>query len=155
MTKKKTTLKKSVTPKVQKTEQVEVVAEEGKTEGLVEGGQQSGGGHDVWKKTSLTDLEKFWVEQNCKNGKSLDEVKAAGIEPIALVEACYTATDSAIKEAANNIQTSKLFGRNEKYGSVVMTQTASELGDTKKQSMEKARRAGEHKQTHIHKFRDR
>lgn len=137
-TQKSNAVKKSVTPKVE----VEVEMES----------QQDATPEE---KSSLTDLEKFWVEQNCKNGKSLDEVMSANIQPISLVEAHYKQIDAEMKEEATTIKASKLFGRNEKYGAVVMTQTASELGDTKKQSQEKARRASEAKQNHIHKFRNR
>ena len=137
-TQKSNAVKKSVTPKVE----VEVEMES----------QQDATPEE---KSSLTDLEKFWVEQNCKNGKSLDEVMSANIQPISLVEAHYKQTDAEMKEEATTIKASKLFGRNEKYGAVVMTQTASELGDTKKPSQEKARRASEAKQNHIHKFRNR
>ncbi len=135
-TQKSNAVKKSVTPKVE----VEVESQQDAT---------------PEEKSSLTDLEKFWVEQNCKNGKSLDEVMSANIQPISLVEAHYKQIDAEMKEEATTIKASKLFGRNEKYGAVVMTQTASELGDTKKQSQEKARRASEAKQNHIHKFRNR
>ena len=135
-TQKSNAVKKSVTPKVE----VEMESQQDAT---------------PEEKSSLTDLEKFWVEQNCKNGKSLDEVMSANIQPISLVEAHYKQIDAEMKEEANTIKASKLFGRNEKYGAVVMTQTASELGDTKKQSQEKARRASEAKQNHIHKFRNR
>jgi len=135
-TQKSNAVKKSVTPKVE----VEMESQQDAT---------------PEEKSSLTDLEKFWVEQNCKNGKSLDEVMSANIQPISLVEAHYKQIDAEMKEEATTIKASKLFGRNEKYGAVVMTQTASELGDTKKQSQEKARRASEAKQNHIHKFRNR
>lgn len=106
------------------------------------------------EKLTLTDLEEFWVEQNCKNGKSLEDVKTANIKPVALVEAHYKKIRSEIQEKANDVKTSSLFGRNEKYGAVVMTQNASEVGDSKKQSNNKARKVSEAKQNHIHKFRN-
>jgi hypothetical protein len=106
-------------------------------------------------KTELTSVEEFWVEQNCKNGVSLEEVQAAGIEPLSLVESHYKKIQAEIQEEASTIKASSLFGRNEKYGAVVMTQNASEVGDGKKKQNNQEARSGSSKQTHIHKFRNR
>ena len=40
-------------------------------------------------KTELTEIEQFWVEQKCRDGASLDEVKSQNIQPVALVEQVY------------------------------------------------------------------
>lgn len=101
-------------------------------------------------KTELTEVEKFWVEQKCRDGASLDEVKSQNIKPVALVEQVYNKTKAEIT-SQQQPKASKFFGRNEKYGSVVMTQNASELSD----DLDGSRKAQKSKKapTHIHKFR--
>ena len=109
----------------------------------------------VEPKTELTELEKFWVEQKCKDGVSLEEVKSADIQPVSLVESYYNQVSKEFNSVSSDIKASNLFGRNEKYGAVVMTQTASELGDAKKKIAAQSGSQSGKKQNHIHKFRNR
>ena len=97
-------------------------------------------------KTSLTDLEKFYIESKCREGV---EIKTQNITPIALVEQLYNTTLAEVQED-NKMKAGKMFSRNENYGAVAMTQTASEIGDsTKTVNSEKK----SEKKSHIHKFR--
>jgi hypothetical protein len=101
-------------------------------------------------KTELTEVEQFWVEQKCRDGASLDEVKSQNIQPVALVEQVYKKIKAEITEPERP-KASNFFGRNEKYGAVVMTQNASEFGD----DIDGSKKASKSKKaaTHIHKFR--
>jgi len=102
------------------------------------------------KKTELTELEKFYVEQKCREGVELDEIKKQDISPVALVEQLYNKTFSSIQEQ-NRPTAGKLMSKNEKYGSVVMTPASSEFGDNNRKPNVSAN--SEAKEDHIHKFR--
>jgi len=100
-------------------------------------------------KSELTEVEKFYVEQKCRDGVSLEEIQSV-IKPVALVEQVYNQTTAKMQEASQP-KASDMFGRNERYGAVVMTQNASEFGDNNKRPV--ASNNSETKAPHIHKFR--
>ena len=101
-------------------------------------------------KTELTELEKFYVEQKCREGVSLADIKKQNISPLALVEQLYKET-SASMHSENKPTAGKLMSRNEKYGTVVMTPASSEFADSKRPTSKSSK--VEKKETHIHKFR--
>ena len=101
-------------------------------------------------KHELTELEKFYIEQKCRDGVSLDEIKQQKISPISLVEQLYNQTVTEIQEE-NKVTAGKLFSRNENYGAVVMTPQSSEFADSKRPTSESQKI--EKKESHIHKFR--
>lgn len=100
-------------------------------------------------KTSLTDLEKFYIESKCREGVDLNEIKTQNITPIALVEQLYNTTLAEVQEDSK-MKAGKMFSRNENYGAVAMTQTASEIGDSAKAVNSEKK---SEKKSHIHKFR--
>ncbi|MAR66613.1 MAG: hypothetical protein CL833_05105 [Crocinitomicaceae bacterium] len=100
-------------------------------------------------KSELTEVEKFYVEQKCRDGVSLEEIQSV-IKPVALVEQVYKQTAAEMQETSKP-KASDMFGRNERYGAVVMTQNASEFGDNNKKPV--ASNNSETKAPHIHKFR--
>ena len=104
----------------------------------------------VKPKTELTELEKFYVEQKCREGVSLAEIKKQNISPVSLVDQLYKQTKSDIYDE-NQPSAGKLMSRNEKYGSVVMTPASSEFADSKRSTSKSAKI--EKKESHIHKFR--
>jgi hypothetical protein len=100
-------------------------------------------------KTELTEIEKFYVEQKCKEGVPLEEISDK-IKPVALVEQVYKQVAVDLEEK-NKKKAKDMFGRNERYGAVVMTQNASEIGgDNKKNTVSQN---SETRPSHIHKFR--
>jgi hypothetical protein len=103
-------------------------------------------------KTELTELEKFYVIQKCREGVELKEVKKQKISPAALVEQLYNETVAQIAEE-NRPTAGKLFSRKEDYGAVVMTPASSEFGDESKRNQSKEVSVSEKKEKHIHKFR--
>ena len=104
----------------------------------------------VRAKTELTELEKFYIEQKCRDGVSLGEIKKQNISPASLVEQLYKETSAAITEE-NKSTAGKLMSKNEKYGAVVMTPASSEFADSKRPTSKSPKI--EKKETHIHKFR--
>jgi len=101
-------------------------------------------------KSELTELEKFYIEQKCRDGVSLDEIKKQKISPASLVEQLYNQTVAEVQDE-NKITAGKLFSRKEDYGAVVMTPQSSEFADTKRETSKSPKI--EQKETHIHKFR--
>ena len=105
-------------------------------------------------KAELTELEKFYVEQKCREGVDLREIKKQNISPVSLVEQLYHET-AAKQQDENKITAGKLFSRKEDYGAVVMTPASSEFADENKQkkksnvSVKSAARP-----EHIHKFHE-
>ena len=104
----------------------------------------------VKPKTTLTELEQFYVQQKCRDGVTLSEIKKQNISPVALVEQLYNQTASEVRNE-NQPTAGKLMSKNEKYGSVVMTPASSEFADGKRTNSKSAK--FEKKQPHIHKFR--
>jgi len=104
----------------------------------------------ITPKAELTELEKFYVEQKCREGVSLAEIKKQNISPMALVEQLYKETNNAMNNE-NKPTAGKLMSRNEKYGTVVMTPASSEFADSKRPTSKSSK--VEKKETHIHKFR--
>lgn len=82
----------------------------------------------------LTKVEKFYIEQNLSQpledvvafvGKSKRDIVTNyynKLKPVETVE---------VTEVAENPNVLDLMGRNKKYGVVIMTETASEVGDKK------------------------
>ena len=101
-------------------------------------------------KSELTELEKFYVEQKCREGVSLSEIKKQNISPVALVEQLFNQTTAQVQDD-NKATAGKLMSKNEKYGSVVMTPASSEFADGKRQTSKSPK--VEKKESHIHKFR--
>jgi hypothetical protein len=103
-------------------------------------------------KTELTDVEKFYIEQKCKEGVSLEDIKKQNMSPLAKVAQVYAETKSSISNE-NKMTAGKLMSVNEKYGSVVMTPSSSEFADSKRAKT--SSKKNEKKESHIHKFRER
>jgi hypothetical protein len=104
-------------------------------------------------KTELTDLEKFYIEQKCREGVELREIKKQNISPISLVEQLYHETVAKTQDE-NRMTAGKLLSRKEDYGAVVMTPQSSEFSDeSKKNKQSKVSVKSATRPEHIHKFR--
>ena len=100
-------------------------------------------------KTELTELEKFYVEQKCRDGVTLAEIKKQNISPFSLVEQLYNQTVADVQDE-NKLTAGKLLSRNENYGAVVMTPQSSEFADADRPTSKSP--TLEKKESHIHKF---
>mgnify|MGYP003153444012 CR=1 FL=1 len=100
-------------------------------------------------KTELTELEKFYITQKCKEGVSLGDIKKQNISPTALVDQLYKTTKGEMDDA-NKITAGKLMARKRERGVVTMTEQAASFSDNKRvpskdKNIEKS-------QPHIHKL---